>query len=97
MRIVMQGLLTGHGAELAEALPLSIRARHRLPPIGEAIQQVHFPPPQTDLVALEREAWGLGTAEPPKGDASMLSDDELDAELHVRLGAARAAWGRTAR
>jgi hypothetical protein len=44
-----------------------------------------------NLVALEREAWGLGTAEPPKGDASMLSDDELDAELHVRLGAARAA------
>jgi len=54
MRIVMQGLLAGHGAELAEALPLSIRARHRLPPIGEAIQQVHFPPPQTDLAALDR-------------------------------------------
>ncbi len=54
MRIVVQGLLTGYGAELAEALPLSIRARHRLPPIGEAIQHVHFPPPQTDLVALER-------------------------------------------
>lgn len=54
MRIVVQGLLTGYGAELAEALPLSIRARHRLPPIGEAIQHVHFPPPQTELVALER-------------------------------------------
>lgn len=54
MRMVMQGLLAGHGAEMEEALPLSIRARHRLPPIGEAIQQVHFPLPQTDLAALDR-------------------------------------------
>ncbi|MGC3976448.1 MAG: ATP-dependent DNA helicase RecG [Nitrospira sp.] len=59
MRVLMQGLLAGHGAELAEALPLSVRARHRLPPIGEAIQQVHFPPPQTDLAALDR---GITTA-----------------------------------
>ncbi len=54
MRILMQGLLAEHGGELEEVLPLSVRARHRLPPIGEAIQQVHFPPPKTDLAALER-------------------------------------------
>lgn len=44
-----------------------------------------------NLVGLEREAWGLNTAEPPKDDATRLSDDELDKELRVRLGAARAA------
>ncbi|MCW5800210.1 MAG: ATP-dependent DNA helicase RecG [Nitrospira sp.] len=54
MRIVMQGLLAGHGAEMEESLPLSIRARHRLLPIGEAIQQVHFPPPHADMAALDR-------------------------------------------
>lgn len=54
MRILMQGVLAGHGVQLEEALPLAIRARHRLPPIGEAIQQVHFPRPQTDLAALDR-------------------------------------------
>ena len=54
MRILMQGLLTEYGGELEEVLPLSVRARHRLPPIGEAIHQVHFPPPKTDLAALER-------------------------------------------
>lgn len=54
MRVLIQGVLAGHGAELVDVLPLSIRARHRLPPIGEAIQQVHFPPPQTDLAALDR-------------------------------------------
>ena len=53
MRGLMQGLLAEHGAEMEEVLPLSVRARHRLPPIGEAIQQVHFPPPKTDLAALE--------------------------------------------
>jgi ATP-dependent DNA helicase RecG len=54
MRVLMHGLLTEHGAELQEVLPLSIRARHRLPPIGEAIQHVHFPPPNMDLAALDR-------------------------------------------
>ena len=54
MRVLMQALLAEHGAELPEVLPLSIRARHRLPPIGEAIQHVHFPPPNTDLAALDR-------------------------------------------
>ena len=56
MRVLMQGLLAEYGAEMEEVLPLSVRARHRLPPIGEAIQQVHFPLPNTDLSALDRGA-----------------------------------------
>lgn len=54
MRILMQGLLAEYGADMEEVLPLSVRARHRLPPIGEAIQQVHFPLPKTDLAALDQ-------------------------------------------
>lgn len=54
MRILIHGLLTEHGVEVEEVLPLSVRARHRLPPIGEAIQQVHYPPPHTDLASLDR-------------------------------------------
>lgn len=56
MRVLMQGLLAEYGAEMEEVLPLSVRARHRLPPIGEAIQQVHFPLPNTDLSTLNRGA-----------------------------------------
>lgn len=54
MRVLMQGLLAEYGADMEEVLPLSVRARHRLPPIGEAIQQVHFPLPKTDLAALDQ-------------------------------------------
>ncbi|MDR4481065.1 MAG: ATP-dependent DNA helicase RecG [Nitrospira sp.] len=53
MRVLMQGLLAEYGADLVEVLPLSVRVRHRFPPIGEAMQQVHFPPPKTDLAALD--------------------------------------------
>lgn len=54
MRILLHGLLAEHAVELQEGLPLSIRVRHRLPPIVEAIQYVHFPPPEADLAELER-------------------------------------------
>ncbi|MGZ8393504.1 MAG: ATP-dependent DNA helicase RecG, partial [Nitrospira sp.] len=54
MRVLIHGLLAEYGADLEEVLPLSVRARHRLPPISTAIQQVHFPPPKTDLAALDR-------------------------------------------
>jgi ATP-dependent DNA helicase RecG len=54
MRILIQGLLAEYGTEMEEALPLTVRARHRFPPISEAIQQVHFPPSKTDLTALDR-------------------------------------------
>jgi ATP-dependent DNA helicase RecG len=54
MRILIHGLLTEHGAEVEEVLPLSVRVRHRLPPIGEAIQHVHYPPSDSDLTALDQ-------------------------------------------
>ena len=54
MRVLMQGLpgrsRCGTGGRFAVV-------HSRTPPvaaIGEAIQQVHFPPPQTDLAALDR-------------------------------------------
>ena len=53
-RVLIHGLLTEYGAKVEEVLPLSVRARHRLPPISTALQQVHFPPPNTDPTALER-------------------------------------------
>lgn len=53
MRVLLHSLLSAHGADLEEVLPLSVRARHRLVPIGEAVQQVHFPPPNTDLATLD--------------------------------------------
>ena len=54
MRVLIHGLLTEYGAKVEEVLPLSVRARHRLSPISAAIRQVHFPPPKTDLAALDR-------------------------------------------
>lgn len=53
MRVLLHSLLSEHGAHLEEVLPLSVRARHRLLPIGEAVQQVHFPASNTDLAALD--------------------------------------------
>nr|MBA3754465.1 hypothetical protein [Nitrospira sp.] len=54
MRVLIHGLLTEYETDVEEVLPLSVRARHRLPPISVAIRQVHFPPPKTDLPALDR-------------------------------------------
>jgi ATP-dependent DNA helicase RecG len=54
MRVLIQGLLAEYGADVEEVLPLTVRARRRLPPINTAIQQVHFPPTKTDLAALDR-------------------------------------------
>ena len=54
MRVLIYGLLAEYAADVEEVLPLSVRARHRLPPISAAIQQVHFPSAKTDLSALER-------------------------------------------
>jgi len=58
MRILLHSLLAEHGAQLEEVLPRSVRSRHRLLPIGEAIQQVHFPSPNTDLAALDHGVTG---------------------------------------
>jgi ATP-dependent DNA helicase RecG len=54
MRSLVFGLLAEYVSDLEEVLPARIRARYRMPPIAQAIRDVHFPPPHTNLAALER-------------------------------------------
>jgi ATP-dependent DNA helicase RecG len=54
MRALMKGLLDVHIAEAQEVLPAQLRARYRLLPIQQAIQDIHFPQPGTDGGQLDR-------------------------------------------
>ena len=54
MRVLIRGLLDLHVGSLHEILPVPIRARHRLPPIQHAIEDVHFPKAGTDINQLDR-------------------------------------------
>ena len=54
MRVLIRSLLDAHLAEAQELLPVSLRARYRLSPIHQAIQEVHFPQPGTDVGQLDR-------------------------------------------
>lgn len=54
MRVLMKNLLADHGIELLDHLPVPLRARQRLIPIHEALQDIHFPKTGTDLQLLER-------------------------------------------
>ncbi len=54
MRVLTKGLLEEHGLELRDHLPVPLRARQRLIPIQEALQDVHFPKAGTDLQLLEQ-------------------------------------------
>ncbi len=49
MRGLMKTLLEEHVGELRDALPPSVRARQRLVPIYQALQDAHFPPAGADL------------------------------------------------
>ncbi|NGZ60084.1 MAG: DNA helicase RecG [Nitrospira sp. LK265] len=54
MRVLVKTLLTDHGIEIVDHLPVPIRARQRLIPIHEALHDVHFPKTGVDLQILER-------------------------------------------
>lgn len=54
MRLLTKGLLDAYATGMQEILPTAMRARHRLPPIDQAIEEVHFPRPGTPMPALER-------------------------------------------
>jgi ATP-dependent DNA helicase RecG len=54
MRMLVRNLLVDHGRELVDHLPVSLRARQRLIPIHDALQDAHFPKAGTDLQLLER-------------------------------------------
>ena len=53
-RVLVKTLLDEHARELRDHLPVTLRARQRLIPIQEAIQDVHFPKAGTDARLLEQ-------------------------------------------
>ncbi|HMS84986.1 MAG TPA: ATP-dependent DNA helicase RecG [Nitrospira sp.] len=54
MRVLVRNVLTDHGIDLMDHLPMPLRERHRLISIHEAFQDVHFPQVGTDSSLLER-------------------------------------------
>lgn len=54
MRVLTKYLLDAHGADLRDHLPVPLRARQRLVPVQEALQEVHFPQTGTDVSLLEQ-------------------------------------------
>ncbi len=54
MRVLMKGLLDEHAGNLRDHLPVPVRARQRLVPIQEALQDIHFPKEGADLSLLEQ-------------------------------------------
>jgi ATP-dependent DNA helicase RecG len=53
MRVLTKSLLDEHAKDLRDRLPVPLRARQRLIPVHEALQDVHFPKAGTDLRLLE--------------------------------------------
>jgi ATP-dependent DNA helicase RecG len=54
MRVLMRALLDEYGADLKDTLPVSVRARQRLMRVQEALAEVHFPSPGSDLALFDR-------------------------------------------
>lgn len=54
MRVLAKGLLEEHTGDVRDHLPVAVRARQRLMPIQEALQDVHFPKAGADLRLLEQ-------------------------------------------
>lgn len=53
-RVLVKGLLDEYARELRDNLPVPLRARQRLLPLQEAIQDVHFPKSEADPRLLEQ-------------------------------------------
>lgn len=54
MRVLEKSLLDEHARDVRDCLPVQLRARRRLIPIQEALQDAHFPKAGTDLTLLEQ-------------------------------------------
>ncbi|HXH86326.1 MAG TPA: ATP-dependent DNA helicase RecG, partial [Nitrospira sp.] len=54
MRVLMKGLLEGYVGSLRDYIPVSVRARQRLLPVQEALQEIHFPTAGADLSLLDQ-------------------------------------------
>jgi len=54
MRRLMKSLVDAHVGELEDPLPDPLRARHRLPPLAEALRAGHFPTAESDYAAARR-------------------------------------------
>jgi len=54
MRVLMKGLLERYVSSLRDYIPVSVRARQRLVPVQEALQEVHFPTAGADLSLLDQ-------------------------------------------
>jgi ATP-dependent DNA helicase RecG len=54
LRSLMRALVTAHGAEVAEVLPLAVRARRQLPELAGAVADAHFPQTEAALRAARR-------------------------------------------
>lgn len=54
MRVLVRTVLDEYAARTPELLPVRVRAEHRLLPIPQALEDVHYPSNGTDLGALEQ-------------------------------------------
>jgi ATP-dependent DNA helicase RecG len=54
LRVLLHDLLEQYRGDVPEILPASVRQRHRLPVLADAIGELHFPAAGADLKALER-------------------------------------------
>ena len=54
MRVLMRALLDDYAVSLKDILPVTVRARHRLMPVQEALAEVHFPQAGADLSSFEQ-------------------------------------------
>ncbi|VAX32420.1 ATP-dependent DNA helicase RecG [hydrothermal vent metagenome] len=54
IRSVLKQVLARYAGQIPEILPLLLRERYRFLPLFEAIQQIHFPEKETDIILLNQ-------------------------------------------